>query len=404
MLKFFSFEGRIWRSEFALWSLGIYLSQYAVIAAVFGPRYVLTQLQQMDWRFSTVPLRSLWASEALGIALILVVSAFILIANWALTALAFRRARDADASEWIAALAIAPVVQIAAIFYLCIVPTRGSTDHTPVVDNRPTPSTNWQQAAQGVIAGVALTLLAVAVGALLFGSYGYGIFVVTPFVVGLMTAYFANRKIDMGASRTTKLTLIATLLGGIALIAVALEGLVCILLAAPIGVGLAAVGGLLGRAVALHSRRPPQQALSAVLLLPLVFALENAFPTSVHFETQQAVTIDASSEVVWKTIVTMPTIDERPALPFRLGMAYPLRGEVIGEGIGALRRGEFSTGTALERITEWLPYRKLAFEVVEDVPAMHELSPYPHVHAPHVMGYFRTIQTRFDLSDREGSH
>jgi hypothetical protein len=65
-----------------------------------------------------------------------------------------------------------------------------------------------------------------------------------------------------------------------------------------------------------------------------------------------------------------------------------------------LRRGEFSTGTALERVTEWIPNRKLAFAVLEDVAGMRELSPYAHVHAPHVVGYFRTKEASFELSAR----
>ena len=53
-------------------------------------------------------------------------------------------------------------------------------------------------------------------------------------------------------------------------------------------------------------------------------------------------------------------------------------------------RGEFSTGTALECVTEWAAERKVAFVVEEDVPALRERSPYDHVHAPHVRGYFLT--------------
>ncbi len=62
-----------------------------------------------------------------------------------------------------------------------------------------------------------------------------------------------------------------------------------------------------------------------------------------------------------------------------------------------MRRGEFSTGIAIERVTEWVPNRTLAFVVEQDVPSMRELSPYHHVHAPHSTGYFRTVLTRFDL-------
>ncbi len=75
-------------------------------------------------------------------------------------------------------------------------------------------------------------------------------------------------------------------------------------------------------------------------------------------------------------------------------VAYPLRGEVVGEGVG----GEFSTGTAIEHVTEWQPEHKLAFAVEQDVPGMRELSPYEHVHSPHVVGYFVTTTTSFELS------
>jgi hypothetical protein len=57
----------------------------------------------------------------------------------------------------------------------------------------------------------------------------------------------------------------------------------------------------------------------------------------------------------------------------------------------------FSTGIALERVSEWEPGRKLAFEVISEPPSMRELSPYTHVHAPHVEGYFRTTLTSFEL-------
>ena len=160
------------------------------------------------------------------------------------------------------------------------------------------------------------------------------------------------------------------------------------------------IGAMLGRAVASSTRRGPAQSLAGVALLPLVFALEHALPSTTTFDTSQSIEVDAPPAAVWATIVRMDTIDAPPALPFRLGLANPLRGEVIGGGVGALRRGEFSTGTALERVTEWVPNRKLAFVVVNDVPSMHELSPYRHVHAPHAVGYFRTTHTGFELVPR----
>jgi hypothetical protein len=221
-------------------------------------------------------------------------------------------------------------------------------------------------------------------------------------VVGATTAYFANRQADIDGTQTVQLVLCATALGAIALIGFALEGAVCIVMAAPLGILAALAGGALGRGIASSTRRSPAHTVSAVALLPLVFALERAFPPATSFDTTETIEVAAPPELVWNAIVHMSPIEAPPALPFRLGVAYPLRGEIIGEGVGALRRGEFSTGTAIERVTEWIAQRKLTFVVLDDVPSMHELSPYESVHAPHVVGYFRTTRTSFELLPRPG--
>src|SRR5258708_11371856 len=93
----------------------------------------------------------------------------------------------------------------------------------------------------------------------------------------------------------------------------------------------------------------------------------------------------------------MDAIGPAPALPFQLGVAYPMSAQIIGEGVGAKRLGVFSTGVAVERVTEWEPGRKLSFVVLSDPPAMRELSPYNHVNAPHVTGYVHTVNTTFVL-------
>ena len=100
----------------------------------------------------------------------------------------------------------------------------------------------------------------------------------------------------------------------------------------------------------------------------------------------------------------METIEEPISLAHRMGLAYPVRGRVFGAGVGALRYGDFSTGTAIERVTEWEENRKLAFVVLKDIPGLRELSPYRHVHAPHVHGYFTTRETSFALIEKPRRH
>lgn len=347
-----------------------------------------------------LPLRSLAALARSSEATLILALAYGLLVAWVLAALAFRRAADAKVSEWIAAAAIVPVVQIPAILFLYASPSRTSVRPPPLPDDFDSGKIQWVPAAQGMIAGAALTLLSVAVGALILGVYGYGMFVVSPFFIGAVAAYFANRTKELGAVTTVQIALGATLLGGLSLVAAALEGVLCIVMAAPLAIPVAWVGALLGQSIARLGRRPARHTLSGFALLPIVFATEHAFPPMTTFETYQTIGVNAPPAMVWNAIVKMDTIDEPLALPFRLGVAYPLRGEVLGEGVGATRRGEFSTGIAIERVTEWIFGQRLAFVVENDVPAMQEISPYREVHAPHAVGYFRTTLTSFELARR----
>src|SRR4030095_12075677 len=111
-----------------------------------------------------------------------------------------------------------------------------------------------------------------------------------------------------------------------------------------------------------------------------MFAVENLLPAIAYLDTEQTIAVAAPPDMVWASILSTDPIEGPLALPFRLGVAYPLGGEFRGEGVGAERSGVFSTGTAIERVTEWVPNRKLAFVVVHDIPGMRELSPYEHVY------------------------
>jgi uncharacterized membrane protein YhaH (DUF805 family) len=393
----FAFRGTLRQLPYALWSIGIFLGQYLVVLTASGDR---SRGRDFELWTALTPLRSLVTHYVTPDITLLLALLYLLIAAWALAALSFRRASDADINESIAVLAIVPIIQIVVILALCVAPPRTLPEGAPTVARGSAAEPAWTAVALGLVVGIGLTLAAVAVGALLFGTYGFGMFMATPFVIGAATGYLANRKTDLGGSRTAALVASATALGGAALVVVALEGIVCIVMAAPLGFGVALAGGALGRGIALSTRRSPAQTLSGFAVLPLIFALESVFPAATSFDTYQTITVGAPPEVVWQSIVRMEPIDEPPALPFRLGVAYPRSGEFLGEGVGAMRRGEFSTGTALERVTEWIPNRKLAFVVLTDVPSMRELSPYEHVHAPHVIGYFNSKVTSFELVPR----
>ena len=408
MINPFSFKGSIGRITYALWALPIFFAQY-------GAGWLAATAQGVSIRdydvFYAFPLRLLfvnqtgpkfgYASQFFSLPMTLAGLACMLLGCWALVALTYRRTLDHRGEAWIAAAVLTPMLQLPVIFIAFLLPPRGAAAEPVVVQDGQRKMSAWMGALQGLIVGIALTLAAVATSALIFGTYGYGIFLASPFVIGGVVGYLANRAADLDGSETNRIVMGAGFFGCLALLVTALEGLGCLIMAAPLAIFAAMLGGVVGGDAG-RRKRSAGGIVSSVAVLPVIFALEVVFPPSLVFSTEQTVAVNAPPDRVWKAIVRMETINEPVSLIHHVGVAYPLRGRVFGEGVGALRYGDFSTGTAVERVTEWEENRKLTFVVLKDIPGLRELSPYRHVHAPHVHGYFTTRETSFELIPREG--
>jgi hypothetical protein len=373
------------------------LSQHAAVALAFrsaGHRL------DADIGFWLLPLRRLVLLPDLSPLTAALVFAFSLAATWALVLASFRRAsRSGDAHSY-AIFSVIPVLQIAAVTMLALMPIQPTLPDAEL-ETEGESGISVSHVLQGLLAGMAIIVVAVLVSALTFGAYGWGLFVMTPFLVGVTTAYLANRRAPLSSGRTMSLVISAVALGSVALIMLALEGLFCLLLAAPLGLAVAVVGGAIGReiAVSLHRKGTP---LMSVAVLPLIFALEAASPPAAPIVVRETIEISAPRAAVWRALTSGEPIASPPGLVGSAGLAYPIRGRLTGEGVGAERIGEFSTGTARERVTEWAPGRRLAFAVLDQPPAMEEMSPYRRVHAPHVSGYFDTEWTSFDIETLPG--
>jgi len=117
-----------------------------------------------------------------------------------------------------------------------------------------------------------------------------------------------------------------------------------------------------------------------------------------------AVDVQAPPEVVWGHVtgVTPLALEAPPRWFFDLGIAYPTRAWLDGQGVGAVRHCEFSTGAFIEPITTWDPPHHLAFDVADQPPTMHEWSPYDTVYAPHLDGALLSRRGEFRLAPLPG--
>jgi uncharacterized membrane protein YhaH (DUF805 family) len=313
---------------------------------------------------------------------------------WAGVSMSARRALDAGFSPWLGTIFFfIPIANYAVMLALCLFPSAP----------RPQPQAAWgesgaarwaRSAFLGVICGPLIALPATVFGVNVLGSYGLALFLGTPFLIGAASGYVYNYRAARSVGSTVAVVLASVVLAGCSILLFALEGLLCILMAAPFALVIGLLGGLLGAAIA-SGCGARQQRVTPALLLPLLLAGVDRASSSVAElplrEVVSAVEIDAPPERVWPHVVGFSELPPPESWA-----------RIEGAGVGAVRRCEFSTGAFVEPITHWEAPRRLAFDVSRQPPTMHEWSPYARVHPPHLDYALRSRRGEFRLTALAG--
>jgi uncharacterized membrane protein YhaH (DUF805 family) len=388
----FGLSAPVSRRAYALSGFGLMAFKYAVEAAVVGA-VVGRTLTPLDYLNPLLGARR----PALGEYdwLVVAIAVWTLPFLWIGASMTLRRAEDAGRSPLLVLLYFVPILNYVVMLTLCLLPSAARTDAGKPATPPPVGHGGMRSALLGMAWGALLALSMVIVSVRVFGSYGTILFVATPFVMGAASAYVFNRPVRRDLGSTLLVALCSVGLAGAALLLFALEGVLCLAMAAPIAIALALMGAVLGR-VAAGPVRPPAVA-ALVLPLPLLAWAEGAQPAPEVREVLSVVEVRAPPDLVWPHVVAVSPLREPPAWFFRLGIAYPLGATIDGRGTGAVRRCEFSTGPFVEPITTWDEPRRLAFDVAAQPAAMREWSPYRDVTAPHLDGYLRVQRGEFRL-------
>ncbi len=314
---------------------------------------------------------------------------------WIGVTMTLKRLRDAGQPLWPTILFFAPAVNLLFFAILIVLPT-DEPSHKQASQNVPGGrpiSRYWPTTRTGsAAAAVAITaLLGVVVtwGALRFvGNYGLTLFISLPFVMGYLAVMIYSRTEETHSNDVVSVVSLSLLLTGLGITAIAVEGIVCLLMAAPLAWLVAIFGGLL--AMHIHGRANSPQAtpsMFAVMLvsLPVMFGVERVAPPPVpRFQVHTTIEIAAPPEVVWKRLIAFPALPTATEWPFRLGIAYPIEARITGEGLTADRECRFSTGSFKEPILAWEPGKHFAFSVSDEPLLMKETSPYENIHVRHL--------------------
>src|SRR5262249_54230520 len=160
------------------------------------------------------------------------------------------------------------------------------------------------------------------------------------------------------------------------------------LMASPIAIGAANLGGVLGYAI---QSRPwaaddvPPILMLLVLVVPLLIGADVQVAKSPDlFSVRTSVDVGAPPSVVWYHVVTFSELPRPADLLFHVGIAYPIRAEIKGQGPGAIRYCQFSTGPFVEPIEVWDAPRLLKFAVTSNPAPMEEWTPYKEIRPKHL--------------------
>ena len=323
---------------------------------------------------------------------------------WIGVMLTLRRLRDAGLPLWLVILFFVPLINLIFFVLLGAIPGTSSTTRTSQVSSwigRLIPESEFGSAAFGVLATAFLTALEIVFTTNGLGEYGWGLFVGIPFFLGLSSTLIYSYHRPRPLSKCLLVASLATALVGATLFAVAVEGFICLVMALPLALALALFGAFIGYVL----QSSPSFATSTFNVVSIGFLLIPGLILAEHvlgeappvYKVTTSVVIKADPQTVWTNVVTFSQLPPPTEALFKTGIAYPIRAEIRGRGVGAVRHCIFSTGPFVEPITTWDEPRLLQFDVREQPRAMEEMSLYNDLRPPHVENYFIARKGQFEL-------
>lgn len=411
--SFFSFSGTIDRLPFL--GIGLALMALKVVVDFVVALVVFDRPWSVSHYLAPVQVTLLGTADAASTSFFVTMMVLALPFVWVGLALTVRRLRSIGIPIWWAFLFFVPMVNYLCFALLCLMTPRVPR---PVPTSSPIvgPSTSRavfevkvsnRDAAIAILATSALGLLLTGFNIFVLGVYGAGLFLGLPFSLGLIAAVLGGHRHARTAGACMGTAVCAIIVLASLLIVLALEGAVCIFMAAPLWLGCAALGGWVGYLVQLQARDRKELAIvviGLVLSVPVLMGAEaGLLPKAPLFRTTSSVVVNAPRSAVWPRVIAFPDLPPATSWVFSLGVARPLGATIEGAGPGAIRKCRFSTGCFTEPIEIWDEPSRLHFSVSNSPPPMTEWSIYENVQPPHVHGFLNSRAGEFVLEDLPGN-
>jgi uncharacterized membrane protein YhaH (DUF805 family) len=253
----------------------------------------------------------------------------------------------------------------------------------------------------------AIALAATYISIQCFTNYGWGVFVGVPFAIGLMSSVLYAARTPRGLRGCIGIACLSLTVYGLTLLLIAFEGAGCLIMAAPLAYPVTMLGAAVGASMAGMRQTGLADARRVVvmmlLFLPIFTGAERLTrPPAPVYAITTSLEVDAAPSRVWANVIGFREIPPPTEWIFRTGVAYPIRAQIAGRGVGAMRYCVFSTGPFVEPIRVWDEPRLLKFDVSSNPPPMKEWSPWNDVHPPHLDNFLVSHGGQFRLIELPG--
>ncbi len=200
-----------------------------------------------------------------------------------------------------------------------------------------------------------------------FGLMSFAFLLIGPMVMGYLTTYLADEK-DLKSKLFVWLAPWITItIFFLITILIELEGWACWIMALPLFLLGASIGGYIG--AELKKMKNKKTYVSIAFLLPFLLApLENTYLRKEQtFQAYNFIDIEAPKDKIWSLVTRVKKIspsEDTGWLNKVLGFPRPVEAELDFEGVGAYRKAIFTNGLAFhETVTTYEHQKKMTFNI-----------------------------------------
>ncbi|WNJ19059.1 hypothetical protein [Pontibacter sp. G13] len=211
------------------------------------------------------------------------------------------------------------------------------------------------------IVGLTFTSTGLTLMLLDMADLGMSIFFFLPLAIGISSGLLPNLK------QAFLGTLASLAVFSVFVIATKIEGVICLLMAAPILLTAVWIGWWIGKMLRKNKGEPDVKASFAPILIFIVANILELFSGSsaVPDASTTSMVLNGTPEAVYAEIIEVDTVDVETNLLHKIGLPTPRKCVLTAAQVGGLRLCDFEEGRIVETIQELVPNEYLRMEVTE---------------------------------------